>query len=143
MEILNTAFEKSYFYFTACVVGLLFGFGGLVHVGNIFGFGEVTWAESAIQFKIGDVLWGMLDFVAIVGVLMKSPFGIFAIFVAALSQIFVYGFFPEVFMLKEEHRATLRDMVWFHVVVLAVLIALIYFAGDPNGSLEGCKRYRA
>ena len=49
MEILNTAFEKNYFYFTACVVGVLFGFGGLVHLGNIFGFGEVTCTESPIQ----------------------------------------------------------------------------------------------
>ena len=74
---------------------------------------------------------------------MKSPLGIFAIFVAALRHFIVYGFFPEVFMLKEKHRATFRDMVWFHEVVLAVFIALIYFAGDPKGSLEGCKRHRA
>ena len=36
--------------------------------------------------------------------------------------------------LKEEHRTTLRGMVWFHVAVIVLLGGLAYIAGAKKGS---------
>ena len=116
------------------MVGVLFGLGGLVHVGSILGFGGAKWSEMPIQFKIGDIVWGALDFVAVVGVVLRSPLGVLAILVAALSQIVMYRFFPDLFVLKQEHRTTLRGMVWFHVAVIVLLGGLAYIAGAKKGS---------
>ncbi len=106
IQKLRVALEKNYFYITACVVGVLFGLGGLVHVGNILGFGGAKWSAMAIQFKIGDIVWGALDFLDVVGVVLRSPLGVLAILVAALSQIVMYGFFPDLFVLRVCARIT-------------------------------------
>ena len=116
------------------LIAVLYGFGGLVHVGNIVGFGELKWSEAPLAWKLGDVVWGLLDIVAVVGIVMKAPLGILAVVVAALSQIVVYGFFPDVFALSDGHRSTLRGMVYFNAVVLVALGVLVYFAGFRSGA---------
>ena len=110
------------------VIGAIYGFGGIVHIGNILGFGELTWSEAPLSWKVGDIAWGILDIVAVVGILIKAPIGIFAVALAALSQIIVYGIWPESFALNEEHYSTLRGMVYFNAVVLVTLGFLVWFA---------------
>ena len=128
MSWIVAAFERDWFYICALVIGALYAFGGLVHIGNIFGFGEKKWLESPVAWRVGDLFWGSLDVAAIVGIALRSPIGIAALVLAALSQIVVYGCFPSAFALTDEHRKALKGMVGFHVVVLVVLGALLAFA---------------
>ena len=134
MDWLVSAFEKTWFYAATIVIGVLYGFGGLVHIGNILGFGELNWSESPLSWKIGDIVWGILDIVALVGVLLKAPVGVIAIALAALSQILVYGFWPERFALTDEHFSTLRGMVYFNAIVLIILGFLVWFASSRNAT---------
>ncbi len=134
MSWIELAFEKNWFYICALIIGALYAFGGLVHVGNILGFGEQKWLESPVAWRVGDIGWGLLDFIAITGIVMRSPIGIWAVVLAGVSQIVIYGLFPDLFALTEEHRAALKGMVYFHAVVLVVLGGLIYAAGARSGS---------
>ena len=128
LDSLELALGKAWFFVPACIVAVLFGLGGIVHVANIAGFGGIDdWWRAPRILKVADVVWGILDFAALVGVLVRSPYGVLAIIVAALSQIVAYGFYPEVFALKPGDRAVLRGLVWFHVTVLVVLAAAFYF----------------
>ena len=130
---IDVAFEKDWFYVCVLIIGILYGFGGLVHAGNILGFGEQKWLDSPLSWRLGDIIWGILDLVAIAGILMRSPIGIWAVVLAAVSQIVVYGLFPNTFALTDEHRVTLKWMVYFHIVVLVIVSGLIYMAGVRNG----------
>ena len=76
MPWIEVAFEKNWFYACALVIGAIYGFGGLVHAGNILGFGELKWLESPMARRIGDIAWGVLDLIAIVGIAMRLPIGI-------------------------------------------------------------------
>ena len=128
MDWLYIAFERTWFYVAMLVVGVVYGLGGVVHIGNILGFGELKWADAPLSWKLGDIAWGALDIVAIVGIILGSPIGILAVVMAALSQMVLYGLFPGAFALNDEHRSTLRGMVWFHAFVLVALGVLVYIA---------------
>ena len=134
LDWLNPAFDKTWFYAAMIVIALMYGFGGLVHIGNMLGFGELEWSESPLSWQVGDVVWGLLDIIVVVGILLKAPVGILALVVAALSQIIVYGIWPDAFALTDEHMQTLRGMVYFHVVVLAVLGVLVWLAISKSGA---------
>ena len=128
MDCLVPAFDKLWFYVAMIIIGVMYGFGGLVHIGNILGFGELNWADAPLSWKVGDIVWGILDIVAVIGIVLKAPIGVFAVVVAALSQIVVYGIWPESFALNEQHHSTLRGMVYFHTVVLGALVFLVWLA---------------
>ena len=134
MDWLTAAFERTWFYVATIIIGVMYGFGGLVHVGNILGFGEMTWAESPLSWKLGDVFWGILDIVAVVGIILKAPVGVLAVTLAALSQIVVYGIWPERFALTDEHLSVLRGMVFFNTSVLIILGCLVWLASSKSGT---------
>ena len=128
MERIRTAFRRKWFYAAALVIGVLYGFGGLVHIGNILGFGERPWMESPLTWRMGDLFWGTLDLIAVVGIVLRAPVGVLAVALAAVTQVAIYGLFPDAFAFSDEHRATLRGMVYFNGGVLLALALLVYFA---------------
>ena len=134
MDPLVVAFEKRWFYSATLVIAALYGFGGLVHIGNILGFGELKWSEAPLTWKLGDVAWGALDVTAVVGIVLRARIGIVAVVLAALSQVLIYGLFPDAFALNDRHRSALRGLVYFNAVVLVVLGVLVYFAGTKAGT---------
>ena len=120
MQIFDDAFSSLQFYIVVSLLSLMFGYGGIVHLKSILGHGEFGWPGAALRFKIADVVWGLLDFGAVIGTFIKAPFGPMCLVLAAASQIVAYGLFPAFFATKPEHLKVLRGMVWFHVVVLTV-----------------------
>ena len=134
MDLFAAAFGRTWFYVATVIIGVMYGFGGLVHIGNIFGFGELPWSQSPVSWRVGDVFWGILDVVAVVGILTKAPIGIVAVALAALTQIVVYGFWPEGFALNDDHYSTLRGMVYFNSAVLVILGFLVFFATAKSGT---------
>lgn len=132
MQLINTAFQSTQFYIVALVLGLIFGYGGVVHLMNVLGFGEFGWPDVPLRFKIADVFWGVLDFTAVIGTVFKAPIGPVCLVLAAATQIVAYGFFPRFFATKPEHLQVLRGMVVFHAVVLAILGASFFAATRPS-----------
>ena len=68
MQWIAEAFQRNWFYVGALIIGVIYGIGGVVHIGNILEFGEVKWIEAPVSWKVGDILWGVLDIVAIAGI---------------------------------------------------------------------------
>ena len=134
MRWIAEAFQKTWFYVGALLVGVLYGLGGVVHVGNMLGFGEVAWTEAPMAWRVGDIWWGTLDFVALVGIAIRSPVGVLALALAAASQVVVYSLVPEAFALTESHRSTLRGLVYFNTVVLIVMVVAVVFANRNRGT---------
>ena len=132
MKAIARAFEKRWFHGAMLVIGLIYGFGGVVHVGNILGFGESPWLETPISWQLGDVFWGLLDFAALIGIVARSPIGVIAVGLAALSQVAIYGLAPQWFALNAQHAATLRGLVYFNAGVLVVLAVLVYAGGATS-----------
>lgn len=128
MQLITEAFHRNWFYVGALIVGGIYGLGGLVHIGNILGFGEVKWTEAPVSWRVGDIWWGALDIVAIVGIAFKSPLGVLALALAAGSQVVVYSLVPDTFALTEAHRSTLRGLVYFNALVLVMAALAIYIA---------------
>ena len=91
MEWIGDAFQRKWFYVGALIIGVIYGFGGVVHIGNILGFGEMKWTESPLTWRVGDIWWGGLDLIAVVGIVLKSRLGLIAVVLAAGSQVLVYG----------------------------------------------------
>ena len=129
MEWIAQAFERKWFYVGAIIVSLFYGFGGVVHLGNLLGFGEVKWLESPVSWRVGDIWWGTLDIIAVVGVVFKSPIGLLALLLAAGSQVLMYGFYPQLFALSDAHNATLRSLVYFNGIVVVVVTVSLWLAG--------------
>ena len=134
MDVIAVAFEKRWFYAAALVIGLIYGLGGIVHVGNLLGFGEKPWSEAPWSWRLGDIFWGGLDIVAVAGIVLRAPIGVVAVALAASTQVVVYGFAPQLFALNAEHASTLRGLVYFNGAVLLVLAVLVYFGGVRNSS---------
>ena len=134
MEFIAAAFEKKWFYGAALAIGVLYGLGGLVHIGNVLGFGEVKWSEAPLSWKLGDIGWGTLDAIAFIGIAVRAPIGIAAVSLAALSQVFLYGFFPDVFALTDAHRQALKSLVYFNAAILVALAVMLYLAGAKGGT---------
>ncbi|MDJ0927531.1 MAG: hypothetical protein QNJ73_07745 [Gammaproteobacteria bacterium] len=121
MDLIAQAFQVRWFFGVSLFLALLYGLGGTVHIANILGFGELPWLESPLSWRIGDVWWGSLDILALVGVALKWPVGLAALALAAVTQAVFYTFWPEWFALSAEHYSALRSLIYFNTVVLLVL----------------------
>lgn len=132
MQWITEAFRRKWFYVGSLIMGVAYGLGAIVHIGNILGFGEVKWTESPLSWKVGDICWGALDVVAVVGIVLKSPIGVLALVLAACSQIIAYSFFPDSFATTEPHRSTLRGLIYFNGIVLVVMVVAVYLAARTN-----------
>lgn len=134
MQWIAEAFQRNWFYMVAMIIGVIYGLGGVVHIGNILGFGELEWSEAPVSWKIGDIWWGALDIVAVVGIVLRSPVGVLALLLAAGSQVIVYTLAPDAFALTAAHRSTLQKLVYFNAIVLVVIIAAVYLAIRDDGA---------
>ncbi|WP_293073048.1 hypothetical protein, partial [Moorena sp. SIO4A5] len=58
------------------ILAFVFAYGAIVHFGNIAGFGEMPWLETPLTWRIGDVFYGILDTVAVIGLGARKVWGI-------------------------------------------------------------------
>ena len=127
LAFIRQACEVRWFYLLGLALAGLYGLGGTVHIANILGYGELPWLESPLSWRVGDIFWGLLDVVALVGMVFRWPIAVPALALAAASQVFVYGLFPDLFALTDDHRVVLRSMVAFNGVALVLLGAGLFW----------------
>ncbi len=67
------------------------GFGAIVHLANITGFGEKPWLEDPLAWRIGDLLYAPLAIAAAVGLWwIRENWGILLFLLAVGSQFVIY-----------------------------------------------------
>jgi hypothetical protein len=72
------------------VLAVVLGYGAIVHLADIAGFGEKPWLETPLSWRIGDLVYAPLNLLAAVGLWMRARWGIVLFFVAVGSQFVVY-----------------------------------------------------
>ena len=106
------------------VVAVFYVFGGCVHYANLLGFGELSWVDAPLSWKIADLVYAPLDTLVVVGLWLREPWGIVSLFVALVSQCVLYAGFSELFVLSAEHRDGLQSMLVFHGLTFLIFSAL-------------------
>ena len=106
------------------VLAVVYALGGLVHIGNILGLGDIPWSSSPTAWRVGDVAYGVIDVVASLGLWRRAPWGVIAFVVAACSQLVLYLGWPDVFAFTREQRSALQGLVMTHIATLLGLAAL-------------------
>ncbi|MDJ0536984.1 MAG: hypothetical protein QNJ70_31620 [Xenococcaceae cyanobacterium MO_207.B15] len=54
------------------ILALIMAYGASVHVANVMGFGEISWGEQPITWRVGDIVYGLLDTVTAIGLWQKT-----------------------------------------------------------------------
>ena len=106
------------------VVAVFSIFGGCVHYANLLGFGELTWADAPLSWKIADLVYAPLDRLVVIGLWLREPWGIVSLFAATVSQCVLYAGFSELFVVTAEHRDGLQSMLVFHGLTFLICFAL-------------------
>ncbi|MEL7038196.1 MAG: hypothetical protein AAFO04_21650 [Cyanobacteria bacterium J06592_8] len=106
------------------VLSLVYLYGAVVHFANLLGFGELSWREMPLSWKLGDIFYGVLDPITAVGLWLKTTWGIAGFLLAAMSQIILYLGFPAWFVFTPEHQQTLWSLVIFHLISLGIFFSL-------------------
>lgn len=106
------------------VLAVVYALGGLVHISNILGFGELPWSDSPTAWRVGDLVYGVIDVIAALGLWRRAPWGVVAFIVAACSQLVLYVGWPDVFAFTPEQRSSLQGLVMTHIITLLGLTGL-------------------
>ncbi|MGB5596053.1 MAG: hypothetical protein WBM62_18745 [Crocosphaera sp.] len=101
-------------------------YSALVHLGNIFSLGEVTWLETPLHWRLMDIILLIFDVIVFVSLWVKPFNGIIAFIVGIfLLQIVPYTIFRQYFILKPEDGDTLNSLIATEISLITILIVLI------------------
>lgn len=125
LEFLAQAATKPWMGIYLRVLAVVLGYGAIVHIANIAGFGERPWLEGPLSWRIGDLVYGPLNIVAAICLWMRSPWGILLFLVAVGSQFVIYTVFLEHFAFTPEHRRTIYGLLGTEAVLVAGFLILL------------------
>jgi hypothetical protein len=111
-------------------LAVIYAFAAILHIGSILGFGRIPFAEAPLSWQLSDIFYGVVDSVAAVGLFLTRQWGIWAFFLAAGSEILLFTFVPEWFVVEPEHLTMLRGFIVYHVVALTIYFLLRYRQQD-------------
>ena len=93
------------------LLAIVLGYGAIVHIANMAGFGERPWLEGPLAWRIGDLVYAPLNIFAAVGLWLQTHWGIALFFVAVGSQFVIYTVFIDAFAFTEAHRRTIYGLL--------------------------------
>ncbi|MDJ0747401.1 MAG: hypothetical protein QNJ32_29240 [Xenococcaceae cyanobacterium MO_167.B27] len=108
------------------ILALIMAYGASVHVANVMGFGEISWGEQPITWRVGDIVYGLLDTVTAIGLWQKTAWGIFAFLSAIASQFLIYTVFINYFAFTSQQRETIYGLLGTELILLLVFFVLFF-----------------
>ncbi|MDY6902530.1 MAG: DUF6163 family protein [Cyanobacteriota bacterium] len=127
---MNSLFEsrhKSAMGIYLRIIALFYLYGAIVHYANLLGFGEIPFPEEPLSWQIADISYAILATFTVIGLWLKTSWGIVFFFLSAVSQLILYIGFPQWFAFTPEQQQLLWGMVTFHVVTLFIFCGLLLF----------------
>lgn len=109
------------------ILALLYLYGAIVHYANLLGFGEMPFTQEPLSWQIADISYAILDTLTLIGLWLKTRWGIAGFFLSATSQLILYIGFPQWFAFNPEQQQLLWSMVIFHLVTLLIFFGLVLF----------------
>ncbi|MDY6937736.1 MAG: DUF6163 family protein [Cyanobacteriota bacterium] len=105
------------------ILAIIFAYGGLVHIANIAGFGEMPWNQMPLTWQVGDIAYAILDIVAAIGLWKRTVWGAVCMLCAVLSQFVIYTVFLDYFAFTLEQRQTI------YILLIEEGILILIFSG--------------
>ncbi|MGK7892849.1 MAG: hypothetical protein AB4372_04190 [Xenococcus sp. (in: cyanobacteria)] len=121
---LRQATENSGMAIYLRILGIIMAYGSLVHLTNILGLGEITWKETPLTWRIGDIAYGLLDTITAIGLWQKTVWGIFCFLIAIASQFIIYTIFIDFFAFTIEQRQTIYGLLGTEIILLLIFCFL-------------------
>lgn len=115
-QIANNSWMKIYLR----ILALIFTYSGLIHITNIIGLGQQPWLETPLTWQIGDIIYGILDIVTVIGLWQRKAWGISCFLIGILSQFLIYTVFIDYFAFTEQQRTTIYSLLGTEVILLLI-----------------------
>ena len=109
------------------ILALIIAYGALIHGTNLIGLGEMPWAEMPLTWKIGDIVYGILDTVTAIGLWQRTVWGIFSFLGAIASQFLLYTIFIDYFAFTSQQRDTIYGLLATELILVLVFFVLFMF----------------
>ena len=121
------------------VVAAFYLYGAAVHALNMLSFSGFDWRVAPAKWQVLDVLYLLLDFVVVTGLVLNWKVGFIAFYLASISQIVLYTVFrdwivdvPAEFAVSDEQCGYLTDLVIFHGVAVVLVSMALWFRTKVN-----------
>ncbi len=128
LNIISETTQKPWMGIYLRILALFFLYGAIVHYGNLLGFGEMPWREAPLSWQIGDIVYAIIDTLAVIGLWNKTAWGIGFFLVAAISQLILYLGFPDLFAFTPEQKQALWSLIIFHIITISIFFGLFFTA---------------
>lgn len=143
----NRRFEQLVGRGILLTIAALYAYGAMIHVVNMSGLAGIEWSSTPLRWRLFDVVYLILDVVVVVGFVLRLTVGYVAFYIAAVSQILLYGIFGDwmlggmdVPVISPEQMSNVTTLIVFHLVTL-LLVSIVLcvtlrkpFARTPSGN---------
>ena len=102
----------------------VFAYGASVHLANIAGLGDGPWFDTPLSWRIGDIVYGILDITAVIGLWQQKGWGLAIALLGLFSQIGLYTLFIDAFAFTSEQRAIIYSLLRTEGLLLLILAIL-------------------
>jgi len=109
------------------ILALIYAIAGLMHIGSILGLGQMPFGDAPLSWQLSDIFYGVVDTIAAIGLWLHKRWGIAAFFVAAISEILLFTFVPEWFVVEAWQLNMLRGFIVYHLVAITIYFTLRRF----------------
>lgn len=116
--------ERSWMGIYLRILAIIIAYGASVHFANLIGFGETPWREAPIAWKVGDVVYALIDTLTAIGLWRRTAWGVICFLGAIASQFLIYSIFIDYFAFTVEQRQTTYGLLGTEAVLLLVLATL-------------------
>ncbi|MGD1806485.1 hypothetical protein ACP6PL_13750 [Dapis sp. BLCC M126] len=107
------------------ILAFVFIYSGLIHIANIVSLGEKTWLETPQTWQIGDIVYGILDLAAVIGLWQGKAWVIICFLVGIISRFVIYTVFIDYFPFTQQQRETIYGLLGTEVILLSVFVVLL------------------
>jgi len=125
--MLNSLLETTELYWMGIYLRFLafvFAYGAIVHVSNMAGLGAKPWLETPLVWRIGDVIYFILDVTAAIGLWQRKIWGIGLFLLGFLSQFVIYTIFIDYFAFSSQDKQTIYGLLGTEAVLILVFFGL-------------------
>ncbi|GAB4529835.1 MAG: hypothetical protein Tsb0014_12060 [Pleurocapsa sp.] len=124
LETLRQVTENPWMGIYLRILAVIIAYGASVHVANLMGFGEMPWQQMPLTWRVGDIVYGILDLVTAIGLWQKTSWGIICFFSAISSQFLIYTVFIDYFAFDSQQRQTIYGLLGTEAILLLIFLIL-------------------
>lgn len=107
------------------LLAIALGYSALIHLSNMLGLTGTPWLKTPLAWRIGDVVYLLLDLAAAIGLWQLKPWGIGLFLLAVGSQFAIYTVFIDLFAQTEDQRQTIHGLLGTEAIAVAILVLMM------------------